>query len=243
MPSTLYFERNLIAFLFLLPDINESSEFSTGKSQSTNSSNFQKTETYVGFTFLVLHPIVTHSLNVLRDFVTTSDSLVRVSLLNSVNREKVVSATFSINENVSGSDILEKTVDPYVLPKGFEGQIIVELKGNKSGQSNLKQPDCWLQWNNASGLITFLQLIRYVNEKPVPFQYTSCTFASLTFTIHGNSLRYSICPNIRLFYSIGIVQNVMIPCHSQELLLFLPVIYFFLPLFSINCCSILPHFI
>lgn len=199
MLSALYLERNLIAFFFLLPDINTSSEFSTGKSRSINSSSFQKTETYVGFTFLVHHPVVTHGLNILRDFVTTSDYLVRVSLLNSVSREKVVSATFSNIENISGFDILEKTVDPFVLPKGFEGQIIVELKGKKSGQSNLKQPDCWLQWNNASGLITFLQLIRNVNEKPVPFQYTSCTYASLTFTIHGNFLGYCICPNTTLY--------------------------------------------
>ena len=199
MLSALYIECNLIAFFFLLPDINESSELCTGKYHSVKSSSFQKTEMYVGFTFLVHHPIVTHGLNIRRDFVTTSDSLVRVSLLNSVSREKVVSATFSNNENISGSDILEKTVDPYVLPKGFEGQIIVEMKGNKSGQSNLKQPDCWLQWNNASGLITFLQLIRNVNEKPVPFQHTSCTYASFTFTIHGNLLGYCICPNIGLY--------------------------------------------
>jgi len=199
MLSALYLEHNLIAFFFLLPDINKSSEFSTGKSRSINSSSFHETETYVGFTFLVHHPVVTHGLNILRDFVTTSDGLVRVSLLNSVSREKVVSATFSNIENISGSDILEKTVDPYVLPKGFEGQIIVELKGKKSGQSNLKQPDCWLQWNNASGLITFLQLIRSVNEKPVPFQYTSCTYASLTFTIHGNLFGYCICPNTTLY--------------------------------------------
>lgn len=199
MLSTLYFEHNWITFFFLFPDINKSSEFSTGKSHSIKSSSFQKTETYVGFTFLVHHPVVTHSLNVLRDFVTTSDSLVTVSLLNSVSREKVVSATFSNNENISGSDILEKTVDPYVLPKGFEGQIVVELKGSKLGQANLKQPQCWLLWNNASGLITFLQLIRNVNEKPVPFQYMSCTYAYLTFTIHGNLLQYCICPNIRLY--------------------------------------------
>jgi len=199
MISALYFEHNLIAFFFLFPDINKSSEFSTGKSHSVKSNSSQKTETYVGFTFLVHHPIVTHGLNILRDFVTTSDSLVRVSLLNSVSREKVVSATFSNNENISGSDILEKTVDPYILPKGFEGQIIVELKGSKSRQSNLKQPDCWLQWSNASGLITLLQLIRNVNEKPVPFQYTSCTYASLTFTVHGNLLGNCICPNTRLY--------------------------------------------
>jgi hypothetical protein len=196
MLSALYFQHNLIPFFFFFSDISESSELSTGKTHSIEASNFQKKETYVGFTFLVHHPIVIHSLNILRDFVTATDSLVRVSLLNSVTREKVVSATFSNNENISGSDLLEKIVDPYVLPKGFEGQIIVEPKGNKSGQSNLKQPDCWLQWNNASGLITFLQLIRNVNVKPVPFQYMSCTYACLTFTVHGNLLGYCICPNI-----------------------------------------------
>ena len=39
------------------------------------------------------------------------------------------------------------------------------------------------------------------------------------------------------------VQNAMICCRSQELLQFLSVIYFFLPPFSTNCSSILPHFI
>ena len=39
------------------------------------------------------------------------------------------------------------------------------------------------------------------------------------------------------------VQNVMIPCCSQELLPFLSVMYFFLPSFSTNHSSILPHFI
>jgi hypothetical protein len=39
------------------------------------------------------------------------------------------------------------------------------------------------------------------------------------------------------------VQNVTIPCHSQELLPFLSVIYFFPPLFSTNHTSILPHII
>jgi hypothetical protein len=44
-------------------------------------------------------------------------------------------------------------------------------------------------------------------------------------------------------HSIWLVQNAMIPCHSQELLPFLSVIYFFLSLFSTNYSSILPHFI
>jgi hypothetical protein len=39
------------------------------------------------------------------------------------------------------------------------------------------------------------------------------------------------------------VQNEMIPCRYQELLQFLSVLYFFLPLFSTNYSSILLHFI
>jgi hypothetical protein len=39
------------------------------------------------------------------------------------------------------------------------------------------------------------------------------------------------------------VQNATIPCRSQELLPFLSVIYFFLPLFSTTYSSILPPFI
>ena len=39
------------------------------------------------------------------------------------------------------------------------------------------------------------------------------------------------------------VQNVTILCHSQELFLFFSVIYSFLPPFSTNYSSILPHFI
>jgi hypothetical protein len=37
------------------------------------------------------------------------------------------------------------------------------------------------------------------------------------------------------------VQNLVIPCRSQELLLFLPVMYFFLPPFPTNYSSILFH--
>ena len=64
------------------------------------------------------------------------------------------------------------------------------------------------------------------------------------------SLRYLIC--IRIFQKSVLlyfhsfhwhVQNAMIPCRSQEPLPFLPVIYFFLPPFSTDYSSILPHFI
>jgi hypothetical protein len=165
--------------------MKEYSGFSTGE---VNAIKMRIFPSYVGVTFLVNHPIVTRSMSVLRDYVAATDGFVQVSLMNAVTREKIVSATFSKSENNSGSDLVEKTVEAYILPKGFEGQIIVELIGNKSGNINLDHSECWLQWSNGSGLITFLQLIRNANEKPVPFHDMSCTHVCLTFTLHGNIL-------------------------------------------------------
>jgi hypothetical protein len=59
--------------------------------------------------------------------------------------------------------------------------------------------------------------------------------------------RFIPSPTIRLpGYSFFIhsidVQNVTNPCHSQELLPFLSVIYFFLQLFFTNYSSILPYY-
>lgn len=185
MFTALHFDRNCIVFSFVLPDIKGSSEFSTGDTDTAGSRIFQRTETYAGFTFLVHHSIIIRSLNILRHFVTAADCFVQVNLMNSITREKIVSATFLNDGSDSGSDLLEKAVEPYILPKGFEGQVIIELIGSKSGKISLNHSQCWLQWNNASGLITFLQLIRNKNEKPVPFHYMSCTYACLTFILHG----------------------------------------------------------
>jgi hypothetical protein len=181
-------DHNFIAFFVSFLDIKGSSRFSTGEVDAVKVRIFQKTETYIGFTFLVHHSIVIHSLHLLRDFVTAYDGFVQVSLINSVTRERIVSATFSNNGNNSGPNLLEKTVEPHILPKGFEGHVIMKPIGKKSGKASLNHSQCWLRWNNASGLITFLQLIRNINEKPVPFHYMSCTYACLTFTLHGKLL-------------------------------------------------------
>jgi hypothetical protein len=67
---------------------------------------------------------------------------------------------------------------------------------------------------------------------PVCHTYkTTCWDANVTY----------FSPHIISFHCH--MQNVTIPCHSQVLLPFLSVIYFFLPLFSTNYSSILHHFI
>ncbi|XP_069685169.1 UDP-GalNAc:beta-1,3-N-acetylgalactosaminyltransferase 2-like isoform X3 [Periplaneta americana] len=165
-------------------DATGSSEFSTAEIDLIPKKNPLEMELYIGFTFLVHHPIVIRSINVQKDLVTATTGLIRVSLINSFSREKIVSATFSSNENNSGPILLQKSVEPYVLPKGFEGQILVETINNKRKEITLNLSDCLLQWNNASGLITFLQLIGNVNENPVSFHDRSCTFTSLSFSLH-----------------------------------------------------------
>jgi len=62
-----------------------------------------------------------------------------------------------------------------------------------------------------------------------------------TIWVLGMQMFMCICVPLRSFH--WCVQNATIPYHSQELLPFLSVMYFFLPLFSTNYSSILTHLI
>jgi len=67
---------------------------------------------------------------------------------------------------------------------------------------------------------------------------------SLSTGIFPSCLKYSIVNLLFKIHSFHrYVQNGMIPCHCQELLPFLSVMYFFLPPFSTNYSSILSHHI
>ncbi|KAJ9578409.1 hypothetical protein L9F63_005367, partial [Diploptera punctata] len=159
-------------------DLKDSSSFSTGEISTAQ----EQMEMFAGITFLVQHPIVIHSLAISAEFVTVSKTYCKVSLYNSVTRERVVSATFSSHDN--NSTLLEKSVEPHVLPKNFEGQLIVELSTDTGMKKILGQTGCWMQWNNAGRLITYQQLVRRMLEKPVAFHYNSCLPISMTFTVY-----------------------------------------------------------
>ena len=162
-------------------DMKEASSFSTGEILLNTAQT--EMEMFVGFTFLVHHPIVVRNLGISAEFVSVSNTYCKVSLYNPITREKIVSSTFTIHGN--NSTLLEKSVEPYVLPKSFEGQLIVELSEDTGMKKALSQAGCWLQWNNAGGLITYQQLVRRIHEKPVAFHYNSCLPVLLTFTVHG----------------------------------------------------------
>ena len=74
--------------------------------------------------------------------------------------------------------------------------------------------------------------------------YMNSMIIVFIFNIQDSDL---FCDNIFIhsfIYSIHWhVQNATTPCHSQEILPFLSVMYFFLPSFSTNYCSIFSHLI
>ena len=86
-------------------------------------------------------------------------------------------------------------------------------------------------------------------DKPTIYKHIyKCAFVDLssTLTTFFNAWTWTIymysapLPFHSLFWH---VQNVTIPCRSQELLPFLSVMYFFLPPFSTNYSTILSHLI
>ncbi|PSN48328.1 hypothetical protein C0J52_03410 [Blattella germanica] len=134
-------------------DLTEDSLFSTGKLQTEET----KQEMYAGFTFIVQHPIVIHSISLSAIFLSTIQSHVKVSLYSPDAGEKIVSATFPKSSNYS-SELLVKPVEPHLLPRGFEGQLIVEVNEGVGIKAALNQAGCLLQWSDGGGLITFQQL-------------------------------------------------------------------------------------
>ena len=125
----------------------------------------------------------------------------------------------------------------------------------------MQQTDCiksvWLSKCHTDWWYTcqcnFILYFRYSNELHVCPLITFCDITVISPTCFGlhraSSGRRLIQRNIFLIWNVIVdvrsfhwhVQNVMIPCRSQELLPFLSVMYFFLPPFSTNYSSILSH--
>jgi len=74
-------------------------------------------------------------------------------------------------------------------------------------------------------------------------QQGSVGFYSVSLTCSRPCLCLSVVFPVSIHSFHWHVQNVTIPCRSQELLPFLSVMYFFLPPFSTNCSSIFSHLI
>ncbi|XP_067009959.2 UDP-GalNAc:beta-1,3-N-acetylgalactosaminyltransferase 2 isoform X2 [Anabrus simplex] len=158
--------------------VSERTELSTGSLDCQG--NHPVVPLYQGFSFIVQHSIVVKRLGVLSTIVTHLGE-VRVSLLDSATGQRITSATFTAtDEEVPVSSvILTRPVKAYLLPKGFEGQVLVEM--NEWPVMNIS---CHFQWMNLNGVIRFLQLMRRKEERPCQFTNNSFTPVTMLYTIH-----------------------------------------------------------
>ena len=108
-----------------------------------------------------------------------------------------------------------------------------------------------ITWNRSFLMAFKKHTIRIFPEPVKPRPHSRIPFGGLQCFLHISYYFYHMCLfswafRIKIWFIHSIhwhVQNATIPCHSQELFPFLSVTCFFLPPFSTNYSSILPHFI
>ena len=114
----------------------------------------------IGFDFKVNHDIVIDKLGV---FVNDLDSIsgsVKVMIYDTWRREPVAISRFSPHQpGVSHNGFNYRPVEQYILPKDFEGTIVVE--GLNYDQQNV---GCMNVSRNGKGLISIKQFFRYGKE-------------------------------------------------------------------------------
>ncbi|XP_071506237.1 UDP-GalNAc:beta-1,3-N-acetylgalactosaminyltransferase 2-like [Diadema antillarum] len=117
----------------------------------------------IGFDFKVHYPIILHKLGV---FDSAADGIkhpLTVALFDTWRQEKVVGARFSPEQpGVFIEGYRFRAVEPYLLPKGFEGTIVVN-SFNKDDPSTTLYLDEGAT-NNGGGVIDIQQYSRYSED-------------------------------------------------------------------------------
>ncbi|XP_046387408.1 UDP-GalNAc:beta-1,3-N-acetylgalactosaminyltransferase 2-like [Ischnura elegans] len=157
----------------LLNGVTEKSEFTAGRFRQSDCVNCDK---FLGFSFVVNHPIVIRRLSALKELVERYNGL-KVSLLDSATKQSIVSTRFD-RSNMTDSPITSQVIDEFVLPKGYEGQIIVE------NEEFVPEFDCKLEMYDQSGVVRFLQLLPTFDLKPIAFYNSSCTPVTMVYSIY-----------------------------------------------------------
>eukprot|EP00057_Strongylocentrotus_purpuratus_P005505 XP_003731122.2 PREDICTED: UDP-GalNAc:beta-1,3-N-acetylgalactosaminyltransferase 2 [Strongylocentrotus purpuratus] len=124
---------------------------------------FRLTSGPIGFDFKVHYPIILHKLGV---FDSSADGIkhpLTVSLFDTWRQEKVVSARFSPEQpGVFIEGYRFRAVEPYLLPKGFEGTIVVNSFNKDDPSTTLYlSKDAT---NNGGGVIELQQYSRYSED-------------------------------------------------------------------------------
>lgn len=102
---------------------------------------------YQGFSFQINYPVIITKLGLLSSFLL-QDSEIKVALMDIQSKEVIVQAFISSNESNDIGGYVYSNVDTILLPKNYEGLILVE--------GYLKDTACsHTIWNNGGGVITF----------------------------------------------------------------------------------------
>lgn len=156
--------------------IKNTKEFSTGKINAHDCIS-ELCNVHQGFSFQVNYPIIIKKLGVLSEAIPSKSSI-KVTLLNGPLQEVVIKTTINaegFNNNING--FLYRPVTPYLLPKGFEGVLLVEGVLSRSVSSSI-------EWNNGSGLITFQRIYKTAEDSnTVEFDDKYQAASSMIFTI------------------------------------------------------------
>ncbi|GBN41071.1 UDP-GalNAc:beta-1, 3-N-acetylgalactosaminyltransferase 2 [Araneus ventricosus] len=113
------------------------------------SSNLEK-HFYGGFSFQVNYPVVVTQLGILSPLLLQNTET-KVAIMDPQSKEIIVQASVSLNKSSAVHGYLYADVDPILLPKNFEGMILVE--------GYLKEKSCLdMVWNDGGGIITFKRI-------------------------------------------------------------------------------------
>ncbi|CAL1280465.1 unnamed protein product [Larinioides sclopetarius] len=149
------------------------------------SSNLEK-HFYGGFSFQVNYPVVVTQLGIL-SLLLLQNSETNVAIMDPQSKEIIVQASVSLNKSSVVHGYLYADVDPILLPKNFEGMILVE--------GYLKDKACLdIVWNDGGGIITF----KRVYSTP---EHLDCKVFSSEVKI-ALSIRFFVpgCTSIMIFH-------------------------------------------
>lgn len=130
-----------------------------------------------GFSFQVNHRIIIKALGVLSKLLPENYN-VSVALVDSRTKEVIVQTSLTSSQaGVLSDGFLYRPVENYVLPKDYEGTVLVEGYLLHSGCSSVR-------WNDNGGVLSFTRIFRNPNDfETIEFSKESCVASSIRFSV------------------------------------------------------------
>lgn len=170
-----YFIKTKLTHFSLSDDIEDEMNFTTAKINREP----RKTKHFIGFIFRNFHKIKLTHLGISSSILRLCTN-VKVVLYEATSNQHVVSALFHRSEVSNESTYEIKEVDAYILPKYFEGKIVIETLSPLP-----RKLPCNIVWDSGHNIVHFNQMIRTPNEMPHIWDEEICPPAFFSFDVEG----------------------------------------------------------